>query len=58
MRDHVSRISQARERAHSDGAFTKALRDHWIPNPRTFVGGVESLWKAMNEGGEIGRAHV
>lgn len=36
-----------------EGAFTKALRDHWIPSPRSFVGGVESLWRAMNEGGEL-----
>ncbi len=34
-------------------AFTKALRDHWEPNPPSFTGGIESLWRTMNEGGEL-----
>ncbi len=34
-------------------AFTKALRDYWEPNPPSFSGGIESLWRTMNEGGDL-----
>ena len=34
-------------------AFTKALRDYWGPNPPSFSGGIESLWRTMNEGGDL-----
>lgn len=30
--------------------FTKALEKQWIPDPNTFVAGVEELWDAMNGG--------
>lgn len=33
-----------------DKIFTKALREYWIPNPPSFVSGITSLWRAMNEG--------
>lgn len=33
-----------------DHLFTKAIEQYWLPNPKGFVGGVQSLWKAMNEG--------
>jgi len=33
-----------------DELFTKALRRQWVPNPDTFVDGVQSLWDAMNSG--------
>lgn len=33
--------------------FTKAIEQYWLPNPRGFVSGVQSLWKAMNEGGDF-----
>jgi len=36
-----------------DHLFTNAIEKYWLPNPRGFVGGVESLWKAMNEGGNF-----
>lgn len=36
-----------------DGAFTKALRDFWIPSPKSFPGSVEQLWRTMNEGGDL-----
>ncbi len=31
--------------------FTNAIRDLWIPSPASFTGGVEALWRTMNEGG-------
>jgi hypothetical protein len=34
--------------------FTKALRDRWIPNPRTFRAEIENLWQTMNTGGTFG----
>jgi hypothetical protein len=30
--------------------FTTALHRNWVPNPETFVDGVQSLWDAMNSG--------
>jgi hypothetical protein len=34
--------------------FTKALRDRWIPNPKTFRAEIENLWQTMNTGGTFG----
>jgi hypothetical protein len=34
--------------------FTKALRDRWIPNPKTFRVEIENLWQTMNTGGTFG----
>lgn len=34
--------------------FRKAIKDYWIPNPPSFPVGVESLWRAMNSGGDFG----
>ncbi len=34
--------------------FTKALKDRWIVEPRTFKPQIESLWRTMNTGGEFG----
>jgi len=36
-----------------DHLFQKAIKDYWLPNPKGFVGGVQSLWKAMNEGSDF-----
>ncbi len=36
-----------------DHLFTNAIEKYWLPNPKSFVGGVQSLWKAMNEGGDF-----
>jgi len=36
-----------------DGLFTRALKEMWLPHPASFVGGIEDLWKRMNEGGEM-----
>lgn len=36
-----------------EGAFTNALRNFWIPSPASFAGGIESLWRTMNEGGAL-----
>jgi len=36
-----------------EGIFTKALKEQWLPNPAAFPGGVASLWRTMNEGGEV-----
>ncbi len=36
-----------------DKLFTRALKDLWLQNPAAFPGGVEDLWKKMNEGGEL-----
>jgi hypothetical protein len=33
--------------------FTDALEKMWIPNPAAFPGGVEALWRAMNDGGHL-----
>jgi hypothetical protein len=33
--------------------FTKALKDLWLPHPASFPGGIESLWRTMNDGGEL-----
>lgn len=34
--------------------FTKALKDLWIESPHSFPLGVETLWRAMNEGSAFG----
>jgi hypothetical protein len=36
-----------------DHLFTSAIEKYWLPNPKSFVGGVQSLWKAMNDGGDF-----
>ena len=36
-----------------DHLFTNAIEKYWLPNPKSFVGGVQSLWKAMNDGGDF-----
>lgn len=36
-----------------ENAFTHAVRDLWLPNPSSFTGGIESLWRAMNDGGHL-----
>lgn len=36
-----------------DGVFAKAPKDFWLPHPESFPGGVENLWRTMNEGGEM-----
>jgi hypothetical protein len=38
----------------SDKLFQEALRKHWLPNPNAFPSGIESLWRAMNEGTSFG----
>lgn len=35
-----------------DDLFKTLIEDHWLPNPPSFVTGIRSLWKAMNEGGD------
>lgn len=37
-----------------EGIFTGGLEKHWIPSPRSFAGGVETLWSAMNDGASFG----
>lgn len=34
-------------------AFTNALEKFWIPSPASFPGGIESLWRTMNDGGHV-----
>ncbi|MEW6497159.1 MAG: DNA methyltransferase, partial [Cyanobacteriota bacterium] len=34
--------------------FTKALKERWIENPSTFKPEIETLWKAMDTGGNFG----
>ncbi len=41
-----------------DHLFTKLLREHWIPHPRSFPGGVQALWETMNTGGDMVLARV
>ena len=36
-----------------EGIFTKELKEHWVPHPPSFPGGVEQLWRTMNEGGHM-----
>jgi hypothetical protein len=36
-----------------ENAFTNALEKFWIPSPASFPGGIESLWRTMNEGGHL-----
>jgi hypothetical protein len=36
-----------------ENAFTNALEKFWIPSPRSFPGGIESLWRTMNDGGHL-----
>lgn len=35
------------------GLFARLIKEHWLPNPPAFPGGIRSLWKTMNEGGEF-----
>lgn len=35
-----------------EGLFVRLIEEHWLPNPPAFPGGIRSLWKAMNEGGD------
>lgn len=34
--------------------FTEALKERWIPKPKTFQPEVEALWQAMNQGTSFG----
>ncbi|MFB2876981.1 class I SAM-dependent DNA methyltransferase [Floridanema aerugineum] len=34
--------------------FTEALKERWIPKPKSFLPEVEALWQAMNEGTSFG----
>ncbi|HEX7480624.1 MAG TPA: DNA methyltransferase, partial [Polyangiales bacterium] len=34
--------------------FKDAIKEHWLPNPAAFPVGIESLWRAMNEGQPFG----
>jgi hypothetical protein len=34
--------------------FTDAIEQHWIENPKSFPVGIETLWRAMNDGGSFG----
>lgn len=34
--------------------FTEALKERWIPKPKTFQPEVEALWQAMNDGTSFG----
>ena len=34
--------------------FSDALAKLWIPSPRSFPGGIQSLWRAMNDGSDFG----
>ncbi len=34
-----------------DQVFTEALAKYWIESPASFPGGIESLWRTMNDGG-------
>ena len=34
-------------------AFTKALKERWLVEPKTFKTQIEKLWKVMNTGGEF-----
>jgi hypothetical protein len=36
-----------------EGLFTRALKELWLPHPASFPGGVEDLWRKMNDGGEL-----
>jgi uncharacterized Fe-S cluster protein YjdI len=38
----------------SDKLFQNALREHWLPKPERFPTGIETLWRAMNEGATSG----
>lgn len=35
-----------------DKLFSELLKDRWLANPPSFVSGIRSLWKAMNEGSD------
>lgn len=37
-----------------EAVFTKAIEQYWIPSPASFPGGIETLWRAMNEGTHFG----
>ncbi len=32
--------------------FSRFLEEYWLPHPKSFPGGIATLWRAMNEGGE------
>lgn len=34
--------------------FTRELKEHWVKLPKSFPGGLENLWRAMNEGAVFG----
>ncbi len=36
------------------GLFTRAIREDWIPEPRTFAPGIAGLWVTMDRGGPFG----
>jgi hypothetical protein len=33
--------------------FTQSIKKFWLPNPKSFPGGIQLLWQKMNEGGEL-----
>ena len=35
------------------GLFKNEIEHHWIESPASFPGGIESLWRTMNEGGHL-----
>jgi hypothetical protein len=37
-----------------DKLFQRALKEHWLPHPASFPGGLRELWRAMNEGSQFG----
>lgn len=37
-----------------DRVFSDALRKYWVKSPKSFPGGIETLWRAMNEGTAFG----
>ncbi len=41
-----------------DRLFTQYLRDYWLKSPASFPGGIESLWRAMNDGGNLPTAKL
>jgi len=34
--------------------FTRELKEHWVRLPKSFPGGLETLWRAMNDGAVFG----
>jgi len=41
-----------------DRLFTEYLKNFWVKSPASFPGGIESLWRAMNDGGHLPTAKV